>query len=286
MAELRKLFTTAQFLVDGRTRGDLRWGEHLRLWRHVIWGVWGEGAEDPTPLDVARAHLLRRSTPAWGIVAGQIYGLDGLDEVPLPAPTRRRADGLGDDLHVIDETLLTSPLQTMVDLATILTLNPWEQANECALRLGLVTIEQELTILEELRRTRRAGAALMGKALDLRPPGAPPTGSMLETLGIQMCRAHPDIPEPVRQFEVVDDGGFRNFLDTAWPDLGAFAEYDGQGHKDQPVYDANRERRVAAKTGWMSTRLVWREVKYNPVLTGRQVAQWLAQARRRSFVIQ
>ena len=62
---------------------------------------------------------------------------------------------------------------------------------------------------------------------------------------VQLARLVPDLPDPVRQFVVRDeDGNFVARVDLCWPDLGLFIELDGQQHKGQPVYDANRETAV------------------------------------------
>lgn len=70
-------------------------------------------------------------------------------------------------------------------------------------------------------------------------------------------------------------------LDTAGPDLGLFAELDGEHHKDQPVYDARRETAVVAATGWLCGRFTWTEVVHTPNSTARRLAALADQARRR-----
>lgn len=139
MTKLRKLFTTKQFFASGRTRGELRAAELRLECRQIIRGVYGEGPDDPTPLDIARAELLRRGVPAGGVIAGRVYGLDAKDDMDLPEIGRHRGFGLGHEPQEVDGAPVVSPLQTMVDLATSTTVNEWEQVNESALRLGLLT---------------------------------------------------------------------------------------------------------------------------------------------------
>ncbi|HEX8770539.1 MAG TPA: DUF559 domain-containing protein, partial [Acidimicrobiales bacterium] len=103
--------------------------------------------------------------------------------------------------------------------------------------------------------------------LSLRPPGTPPTESLLETLMVQLARLVPNLPEPVRQLDIYDEyGNHVARVDLAWPDLGLFTELDGQQHEGQPVYDANRETRVVAVTGWLCGRFTWHEVRRVPTL--------------------
>ena len=81
------------------------------------------------------------------------------------------------------------------------------------------------------------------------------------------------IPTPIRQFEIYDANG--NFVarpDLCRPALGIFLELDGEGHKDQPVYDANRQTRIVTKMGWRLGRLTWTQVHDHPEATLRDIA--------------
>src|SRR5439155_20951932 len=118
--------------------------------------------------------------------------------------------------------------------------------------------------------------------LALRRPGAPATGSLLETLMVQLARHVDGLCPPKRQVEIRNrQGEFVAYVDLAWPDLGIFIELDGQQHKDQPVYDARRENAVVAATGWLCARFTWTEVVRYPVSTARRLAALADQARRR-----
>ncbi|HVT75787.1 MAG TPA: DUF559 domain-containing protein [Acidimicrobiales bacterium] len=104
----------------------------------------------------------------------------------------------------------------------------------------------------------------------------PPTESLLETLAVQLIREDPSIPPPTRQLEIYDKHG--NFVarpDLCWPELGVFLELDGQHHKDQPVYDANRQNRIAIATGWRPGRYTWDQIKYAAKATLREIAALL-----------
>lgn len=126
------------------------------------------------------------------------------------------------------------------------------------------------------------GVGRIRRVLALRPKGARPTGSILETLMIQLARRVEGLPPPQRQVEVRNrHGDFVAFVDLAWPELGIFIELDGQGHKDQPVYDARRETAVVAATGWLVGRYTWTEVVHLPVSTARRLADIMWQARHR-----
>jgi len=165
----------------------------------------------------------------------------------------------------------------MTDLAAILDDLRWEQPLESALRKGLVSPA-------DLGGWPARGAAgrRIQRVLGIRPPGAPPTESLLETLMVQLARTVEGLPPPVRQYAVVDEHGQPVArVDLAWPELSLFIELDGQQHADQPVYDARRETAVVAATGWLCGRFTWIEVVRFPNSTARRLAALVEQARRR-----
>jgi hypothetical protein len=154
-------------------------------------------------------------------------------------------------------------LTTMADLAATLDDLTWEQALESALRKTLTTV----AALEGVRSTR------VRRVLALRPPGAPPTESLLETLMVQLARDVPEVGELVRQHEVRDEyDQLIARLDLSRPDLGFFFELDGEQHKGQPVYDAMRQTAVVAATGWLPGRFTWTDVTRFPESTKRSLA--------------
>jgi hypothetical protein len=168
----------------------------------------------------------------------------------------------------------------LVDLAAVLDDLRWEQALESALRTRLVSIAALEELLPEMGRARVPGTSRMRRVLRLRPDGAPPTGSLLETYMIQLIRTVPGVPDPVRQLPV----GWA-LLDQSWPDVGLFIELDGQQHAGQPVYDARRETAVVAATGWLCGRFTWHEVVRVPTSTGRRLAAVYQQALGRPLVV-
>lgn len=138
------------------------------------------------------------------------------------------------------------------------------------------------TALDRARALAVVTDGVASGRLALRPPGAPPTESLLETLMVQLVRRLPDLDPPVRQLEVRSAGGVLIArVDLAWPDLGLFLELDGQHHRGQPLYDASRETAVVATTGWLCGRFTWTDVVRVPTSTTRRLAQLVDQARRR-----
>jgi hypothetical protein len=199
------------------------------------------------------------------------------------APKRRRTVPVDDTSVFVDGVRCTSPLQTILDLAELLDDITWEQALETGLRRRHFAIADVAVLLPMLSKSRRHGSTRIRRVLALRPPGAPPTESLLETLMVQLIRTLlPDLPPPVRQYVVRDEhGGFVARVDLCWPEFGLFIELDGMHHAGQPVYDASRETAVVAATGWLPGRFTWRQVRHNPIPTARRLAKLVDQARRR-----
>jgi hypothetical protein len=242
--------------------------------------VYAEGPEEPSDIDRARARVLVRSgDAARGHLAGVLHGLDSVSFDAGPARHQRLYP---DRVISVEHTPCVNGLQTLIDLAATLDDLSWEQALESALRKGLTTVSALEEALPRLGRARVRGAGSIRRVLALRPAGAPPTESLLETFMVQLARGVPDLDDPVRQYVVRDSHDqFVARVDLAWPDPGLFTELDGQQHKDQPVYDARRETAVVATTGWLPGRFTWTEVTRYPRSTARRLAALAQQAGRR-----
>ena len=167
---------------------------------------------------------------------------------------------------VIGGVRCVGALQALVDIAAHVDDDTWEQALETALRKRLVSVAGFHDLPPNVPGVRR-----IRRVLDRRGD-VPPTESLLETLMVQLIRSVPGLPEPVRQLRVTwPDGSFIARVDLCWPGLGVFIELDGQGHNDQPVYDAHRQTAVVAATGWRVARFTWREVTRSPRMCARRL---------------
>jgi hypothetical protein len=284
---VRRLFTAAEAGQRGVTRSALRWCEREGRWRQIDRNVFIVGAADPTPLERAVAAVLATGGVASDSLAGVLLGLDSValrDPVLTVSPTSnnhrpgvRRRQIAQERITVVNGIRCANGLQTLLDLATQLDDLTWEQALESALR-------QELTTVAELEGAlgRARGTSRIRRVLALRPDGAPPTESLLETLMVQLAREAPGVPEPTRQLVVENrHGAFVARVDLAWPELGLFLELDGEHHNGQPVYDAARETAVVAATAWLCGRFTWTEVTRHKAHTTRRLQELVAQARRR-----
>jgi hypothetical protein len=278
---VRRIFTTEQ---TDLTRSTLRWGMRQGKWIRLQRGIYLEGSDPPAPIDFARAKVLAGHTEARGTLAGVMHGLDS---VTLDTrPTRRRTPPSVRIVN-IDGIPCVDGIQTLLDLAALLDDRRWEHAFEAALRKGLASVAAMEESLGVVSSARNAGAQRIRRVLALRPAGAAPTESLLETLMVQLARDIPGLPPPVRQYTVYDEHGeFIARVDLCWPQLGLFIELDGQQHTGQPVYDARRETAIVAATGWLVGRFTWHEVVRLPRTTARRLACLVDQARARPMARQ
>ena len=284
---MRRIFTTTEAIADGLTVDALRWGLRAGKWVRGGRGVFLDGPEEPTALELAAASAYVSGGMVSETAAGALLGFDGIAEIEptfvVATRTNNRRDGVHrsyaqpEDGLIVDGVRVTGGLRTLLDLARVLSDLRWEQALESALRKRVVTESEILAALPEMSRARAHGVRRIRRVMELRPPGAPPTESLLETLFVQLVRAE-GLPDPTRQFEVLGPRGrFIARVDLAWPALGVFIELDGQQHLGQPVYDASRQTAVAAATGWLCGRFTWHQVVKTPRASARQVRALLEQ---------
>lgn len=286
---MRSLYFTAA--ESGMTRAQLRHGEAKGRWIRLGRGSYRYGPEPATGLDACLGPVAATDAITCDHLAGVLHGFDGVTlagpEFIAPVGTSNARPGsrrrtLLDEPVTIAGFRVTSPLETLFHLAELVDDVVWEQALESALRKDLVTIADIEARLASLADRRAPGLPRIRRVLALRPPGAPPTGSLLETRFLQLRRRVPGSGEPCRQVEVRNEHGeFVAFVDFAWPALGLFIELDGQQHAGQPVYDARRETAVVAATGWLVGRFTWDEVTRHPTATARRLEAILRQAAAR-----
>ncbi|WP_161962261.1 type IV toxin-antitoxin system AbiEi family antitoxin domain-containing protein [Nocardioides speluncae] len=94
------------------------------------------------------------------------------------------------------------------------------------------------------------------------------------------------IPRPKPQYDVFDElGEFVGRVDFAWPDLGAFIEFDGKAKYtkfvregetpgDVVLRERQREVRICEVTGWRCLRLTWADLA-RPAITAARIRAFL-----------
>jgi len=151
---------------------------------------------------------------------------------------------------------VTSPVCTLVDIATRFQGDPLEAAVNEADRLGLVGPEELQAALDCL--PGRRGVPRLRKLLDRRTFTA--TDTWLERRFVPIVRAA-GLPKPLTQEHV---NGFR--VDFWWPDLGLVVETDGLRYHRTPAEQARDRVRDQTHTaaGLTCLRFTRAQVRFEP----------------------
>jgi very-short-patch-repair endonuclease len=185
--------------------------------------------------------------------AARIWELQGFSKASIEVSTVRKVSSpAGVLIHrtvniaPIDVTKrhfipVTSPARTLLDLGAVADKEAVEAALEDALRRRLVTLRTLHQTLDRLGRRGQRGAATLRHLLDERSNAAP-AESQLEIRLLRLLRRS-GLPQPVRQWPIVEDGKVVARVDLAYPERGAAIEADGYIY-DSELSDWRRDRRV------------------------------------------
>jgi very-short-patch-repair endonuclease len=222
--------------------------------------------------DAVLSH--RSAAELWEIGAPQI------SEVEISVPARRRSRHAGvvahrrarlgpRDVTTHDGIPVTTPIQTLIDLAVCSSPTELEAAINAADRLDLADPEELRTAVNE--RAGQRGAAVLRDLLDHRTFVV--TDSQLERMFLPIVR-QAGLPPPLTQQWV---NGFR--VDFHWPDLGLVVETDGLRYHRTPQQQNADQRRDQAHVaaGLTALRFSHAQVKFEP----RHVREMLTRIARR-----
>lgn len=165
----------------------------------------------------------------------------------------------------------TTPLRTVLDLATLVGSREIELAVARAEREGLVTLEELRAVVR--RHPSRRGIKLLREVLEVR--GGPVlTRSEAERLFLALIRAAglppPEANVPFGRYEI----------DFLWRDAGIAVEVDGRKHHSlQPRFEGDRRKDTwLLARGITVIRLSWRQITDEAMATGVQIGLALARA--------
>lgn len=277
---VRTSFTNAELYELGLTKSQIRWMVKTGTAHRVVRGVYVLGRDEPSLIEQGFSVVKATHGVATGDLAGLLYGLDSISSNTVASSAKltrlsgsRRLLLRDGDVRIVDGVAVTSPERTLIELASRNGDERWEQMLESALRMKLLTVDD---ILKRVREFRHQGNARVRRVVELRGTRVPPTESLLETLAIQLFREDARIPTPARQVDITHPNGrFVARVDLAFPQCGVFIELDGAWHNDQPTYDANRQTRVSAVTGWKVGRFTWDDITQRRNHTLRQMVALL-----------
>jgi hypothetical protein len=225
-------------------------GLPLRRWARYMAAVLACG-DDAVLSYRAAAALLELRHPSSGRV-----------EVTVPADGSRRRRGIRvhTTRHAIGTTVregipCTSPMRTLVDLATVL--DHERQLKRVLERTLELDVFDRVGLEAELRNSgSRRGIAMLRRLLRDLPDQPPSTSSELERRLLELIKAA-GLPYPVVNAHI---GIYQ--VDFHWPAYKLVVETDGKathGHAIAFHRDRDRDLHLNA-TGWRVLRLTWRQV--------------------------
>jgi very-short-patch-repair endonuclease len=228
------------------------------LWRHRL---------------MAAALWLGEGSAVSHRASAVLCRLDGIASAPLELSTTRacRPSGPGLIVHRVQSLAasevewregfpITRVPRTIIDLASVVDSIAVELALECALRAGLLTIEQLQLAFDGTAQNHR-GRRTIGHLLDKHP--GRPTESALETMVWQLI-AGSDLSMPIRQHEVRDTNGrLIGRVDLAYVEARLAIEVDGYAYHSSSRdfrHDRARQNQLAG-LGWTLYRVTWQDVR-------------------------
>lgn len=158
------------------------------------------------------------------------------------------------DARFVDGIRVTSPLETLIDLATARPEAEMRRLVDEAARRRLIDLDDAAERLQGMRR--RAGAKELLALIE----AADETDSDLEDVFLELIRDS-DIPEPQTQQKLL---GFR--VDFFWPDIRLVVETDGLTYhrtRAQQAADRIRDQRLTA-AGYTCLRFTDNQVRNKP----------------------
>jgi hypothetical protein len=251
------MLTAASAKKEGIDKVTLKRAADAGLILHTSWNRYVSLDAAPRLVAMRGAALGQDAALAYA-GAAHYWQLDGFPTLTLewciphggrasaPNVHRRRRF---DEIEIVEREgiRVTSVLQTLLDVAALHSIDIVERAAESALRANLVT-DDELRRFARKQAASRHGVRTLHAVLALRPVGARPTGSDLETLCLQLYRRGRLYPE--RQWEVRNTAGvLLGFGDFGFPPKAFISEVDGLvAHGPEArQYDYSRQARTRTR---------------------------------------
>ena len=236
---------------------------HRKTWLRSLWLAHLHAGSASVVSHESAGRLHRFSQVPAGRVAlmDDSYRRHGPDGV-----RRHRAEDLRPD-HITDFDGLpvTTPLRTIVDLASVLHIARMRLLVEemsTSHRFSLAAIG---AALDDVRRPGKPGIVKLTRVLDDLGPGSGQPRSKLERLLDDVIRLS-GLPEPRREHPLPGRGALVGFVDRCWPEAKLIVEADGRkwhSRREQASRDASRSLEAQA-AGFETTRLLWEHLAHDP----------------------
>jgi len=187
------------------------------------------------------------------------------------------------DITRLDDHWLSSPPRTVLDIAMTRGLEAGVIVADDFIHRGLTTTAELWQLYEAVKDW--SGALILRLVIGLATGKSESVG---ETLGWLLCR-NQLLPRPEQQFEIFHPHGLlAGRTDWAWPEYGAFGEFDGkikyhrlrranETIEEAVLREKKREDLLRELTGWRCIRLVWADL-FTPELTAQRIRNVLRSA--------
>lgn len=214
-------------------------------------------------------------TAASHRAAARVHRFDGYSEnlIELTTPRHLRWQGVISHrrrLRIVDRTsvrglAVTTPTRTIIDLASVVTLNLVEAALDSALMNGTTSFAYLERRLNEVASRGRNGVGAMKRLLAARRTLQAPNGSELERLFTRKVVLPYRLRPPTMQFPVMLDGDeFR--IDFSYPDVLLGIELLGwRFHLGRRRWERDLARHnLLTNCGWTLLYFPWTDVVERP----------------------
>ena len=172
---------------------------------------------------------------------------------------------LPDEVETIGSIRVTAPARTLLDLAAVVPTDRLEIAMDSALRRKQTTLpELRLALSRNARRGRR-GVQAFRRSLDLRDSSYVPPHPGLERK-LRALIESSDLPQPLREYPVIQNGKEIYRLDFAYPDRMLAIEADSwEHHSDRISWSKDQGRgNVLTPLGWRVLHFTHEHVTVHP----------------------
>lgn len=232
----------------------------------------------PTAVLSHVSALLEHQAPVWGVPLDDVHltrrdGRSGRREAGV---AHHRGALAGELIQTAHDLPVTTPARALLELTTMTSVESSLVSTNALMGRGLVSPADLEAMLPDMRHWPDSlRTDLVVRLADHRC--AWPGEARMSHL---IWRQH--LPRPEPQFEVYDDrGNLVAILDFAWPELGAFGEFDGrikyerlrrpgESLEDVVLREKRRQELVTLLTGWVCIRVTWEDLD-RPVTTARRI---------------
>lgn len=273
-------FTRAQVIAAGATRAMIRRRLETGRWDAMFPGVYRlAGVPDSWHQALLAACLAcGRQAVASYRAASRIWRVPGFEqgitEISVPRHLRRRLRGVivheARNLAVVDVTRferipVTTPVRTIIDVASLATRDELEVMLDDLLRRKLVTLPRLRWRLSELGGKGRRGLGDLQDLIEMRRGISSAPQSVFETMLLQAL-GRADLYLPVCQYPVRDGGRHVAVVDFAYPERRLAIEAEGyRWHSGRPQWQHDLERgNRLTLLGWRVLRVTWADLTSRP----------------------